>query len=957
VRVDIRLLGAFEVVVAGQRVPDEAWRRRQSAALVKLLALSRGHRLLREQVMDALWPESPVGQAAPRLHKAAHYARTALGVRDSVVLSDDTVSLFPLADIVVDADQFDAAADAARATGESTLAAAGVDLYRGDLLPDDLYEPWAEETRERLRLRYLDLLRALRRWDKVVVSDPADEQAHLRLAQEHMHRGDRRAALLQLDRMETVLRRELGVGPSEPAIALRDEVLAMPAEDWQPRAASRTPIPMPQTQTIGRDRDVAIVMQMLARSRVVTLLGPGGVGKTRLALEVALRWGETSSRETCFVDLTKVDEAMLVPELIVRELGIHPESATNMEQVLAEALRGQSLLVLLDNFEHVVDAAGIVGRMVRYSPDVRVVTTSRARLHFSGEQIFDVAPLSFDAEGMFATDDGLPDAVALFEQAATAVDAYFRLAPNLAEVESICRAVDGLPLAIELAAGHVRTLPPALLRARLGARLASPTAAARDLPPRQQTIPATIDWSLELLGDAERVLFARLGVFAGAVPLEAVEQVCGDRGDDVVDALSRLVDQSLVRRSIGPRGEPRFVLLELLRDRARDLLAGGEASSIADRHSAYVAALLDDLEERHWTDAADRWIDVITESLAEIRAAHAWAEQRGDAYLAARITAGLGSYWHREGHHTEGRRWVTEAMAHQADFDDCLIARLHLAAGFVERPRDQSVARRHWTESAHRFRVLGSERYLAYSLAMASASYVGDRATHDFAIRLCDEAIGLARNVGEQPLIAQALNVKGELARVHGDDALALTAYAEGRELAAAAHDEAHLGMFLGNLSFLADHRGDHEEARRLARDGLRTSWSLGRLMKSAWAISGLAGPELGLGRPERAALLVGAADRALHTLDVALDPCDLPEHKRVLTGLQAALGEATLDLLRFKGAQLPLDEAVALALSDDDETAGHWRSRVTRRSAPNTARVSGRRVDALRRGAGRRRR
>ena len=393
-RVDIRLLGAFEVVVAGQRVPDEAWRRRQSAALVKLLALSRGHRLLREQVMDALWPESPVGQAAPRLHKAAHYARTALGVRDSVVLSDDTVSLFPLADVVVDADQFDDAADAARATGESTLAAAGVDLYRGDLLPDDLYEPWAEETRERLRLRYLDLLRALGRWDKVVVSDPADEQAHLRLAQEHMHRGDRRAALLQLDRMETVLRRELGVGPSEPAIALRDEALAMPAEDWQPRAASRTPIPMPQTQTIGRDRDVAIVMQMLARSRVVTLLGPGGVGKTR------------------------------------------------------------------------------------------------------------------------------------------------------------------------------------------------------------------------------------------------------------------------------PRGEPRFVLLELLRDRARDLLAGGEASSIADRHSAYVAALLDDLEERHWTDAADRWIDVITESLAEIRAAHAWAEQRGDAYLAARITAGLGSYWHREGHHTEGRRWVTEAMAH-----------------------------------------------------------------------------------------------------------------------------------------------------------------------------------------------------------------------------------------------------------------------------------------------------
>lgn len=329
IRVEIRLLGGFEVVVAGRRVGPERWRRRPAAALVKLLALSNGHRLLRDQVMDALWPELPVDLAAPRLHKAAHYARTALDERESVVLAGDGVSLFPHADVVVDVARFAEMAD------DAAQAAAAVALYRGDLLPDDLYVPWTEEPRERLRLRYLDQLRALGRWDKVVATDPADEQAHLRLVQDHIERADRRGALLRLDQMETVLRSELGVGPSETAIGLRAEAAAMPVDSWEPGAAPRTPVPMPQTPTIGCDRDVAMVVQMLARSRIVSLLEPGGVGKTRLALEVALHCRETSGVEACFVDLTKGSEAAQVPELIVHELGIRAESAGSMEQVLA----------------------------------------------------------------------------------------------------------------------------------------------------------------------------------------------------------------------------------------------------------------------------------------------------------------------------------------------------------------------------------------------------------------------------------------------------------------------------------------------------------------------------------------------------------------------------------------------------------------------------------------------
>jgi tetratricopeptide (TPR) repeat protein len=512
---------------------------------------------------------------------------------------------------------------------------------------------------------------------------------------------------------------------------------------------------------------------------------------------------------------------------------------------------------------------------------------------------------------------GPADAVALFEQVANAVDPDFILAAHLADVESICRTVDGLPLAIELAAGHVRTLPPPLLRARLSARLGSPTGTARDSPPRQQTIPATIDWSLQLLAADAQTLFARLGVFAGAVPLPAIEQVCGAPGADVVDALSQLVDHSLVRRVTGPRGDPRFVLLELLRERARELLRDDDESQTRDRHAAYVASFLDDVEERRWTDLADRWLDLIAEALAEVRAAHDWAQRRGDVRLAARITASLMGYWHREGHHVEGREWTAAALAHTDGLDDHLLARLHLAVGFVEWPRDLQVARGHLDEAIEVFRALGDDRYLAYALALASVTHLGDPDEHKTALALCDESIELARRVGERPLIAQALNVKGEVARVHGDDEMARRAYEEGRDLARAAHDEAHLSMFLGNLGYLADHRGDHAEAHRLTRQALQLCWSSGRRMLAAWMLAELAGPEAGLGRPELGARLIGASDQALSIIGANRHPSDLPEYDRVVSLLRGVLGDGTYRRLHSEGARLSLDDAAVMALAE----------------------------------------
>jgi predicted ATPase len=915
-RVDIHLLGGFSVVVDGERIPDPSWSRRQAGWLVKLLALHPGHRMPREQVIDALWPDLLLDEAAPRLHKAAHYARAALGPPNSLVLTGDVVALFPEAELHVDVERFDDAAEAFRSGDGTSRADEALKEYEGDLLPDDLYEPWTEPGRELRRTWYRDLLRATGRWDRLVATDPLDEEAHLRLVSEHVKRGDRAAALHQLDLMQEVWRRELDDEPGDAAQRLRDDAMALPAYDADrpvARARRATPIPHPATPTIGRDREIEAVLELLEQSRIVTLMGIGGVGKTRLSAEVAHAFVELTLQHSCFVDLTMVREADLVTGLIARELGIHVGSSTNAEQMLAEALRGRSMLLVLDNFEHVIDAADVVAEIVTWSPDVRVLVTSRARLNVTGERVFEVNPLSFEGTPITIRS---ADAVAFFAQAARAVDPAFDLDANLDDVVAICRAVDGLPLAIELAAGHLRTLPPSLLRSRLGARLGSAEGAARDIPARQRTIPNTIDWSLQLLGSAEQQLFARMGVFTGAVELDAVERVCGEPGQDVVAVLGRLIDQSLVRRVADDRDEVRFVLLELVRERARDLLEPTR-ETIADRHAGYVVERLDDIAERRWTDAADCWIDLVSDVLGEIRAANTWAQQRGNLEWSARIAAALATFWHIEGHHVEGRRWVREVLIREDELDNRLRARIRLAAGFLEWPKGRFGARRHWEAAIDLLRNADDDRYLAYSLALTSVSYLGEDAHYASAMRLNNEGLALARQVGEAPLITQVLNVRGELTRVAGDDELARSAYEEGLGLARAVGDQAYAAVFLANLSYLADHRGDYEEARRLTTEALRMSRSMGRRLMTAWSVSELSGPELGLGRPERAAVLIGAADEALRVLGSGRHPGDKSEYDRVLSGLRDALGEARLEQLLAEGARLSLDEAVELGLSD----------------------------------------
>jgi len=377
------------------------------------------------------------------------------------------------------------------------------------------------------------------------------------------------------------------------------------------------------------------------------------VGKTRLAVVIA----GLSEMPSVFVDLTVVRDAGLVVPQIAAALRLNDGASLD---AIVEYLGDRTMLLVLDNVEHVIGAAASIGELVAVTSGLVVLATSRERLRVDGEQVYQLEPLGIDGGS-----SGTSDAVALFTQTAAAVEAGFDLERHRASVEQICASVDGLPLAVELAAAQVRALPPDMLAARLTERLRSPSSARRDLPERHQTMDDMIEWSLRLITTDELLLFVRLGVFAGHPSLEMIEDVCRDELiPDPLDVLGRLVDRSLVRRTTTNGTDVRFGMLEVLRERAVRLLElSDEHHLLRTRHADHIADVLDDIEERRWTDLSSEWTELTTELLPDARAAFTWASTESWS-IAARITAALGPFWHREGGQEEGRRWIAVVLPH-----------------------------------------------------------------------------------------------------------------------------------------------------------------------------------------------------------------------------------------------------------------------------------------------------
>ncbi len=590
---------------------------------------------------------------------------------------------------------------------------------------------------------------------------------------------------------------------------------AAPPRDTAPARPDAPPalayhLPVQPTPLIGRAREVADGVALLRGGgrRLLTLTGPGGVGKTRLALHMADEARGLFDDGVIVVALAALRDPDLVAATIAGALGVRDMSDQSLLESVRAHLRDKRLLLLLDNFEHVAAAAPLVADLLAACPDVVVLATSRAALHVRGERVYPVPPLTTPDPAR------LPPLAAL--ATIPAVDLLVRRARDLAPdftldavsapaVAALCHQLDGLPLALELAAVRLRVLSPQALLARLGRRLPVLTGGARDLPERQRTLRATLDWSYDLLTAAERALFRRLAVFAGGYTLTAIEAVCADDVDDAgvgtLDSLGALVDKSLVQRDGNLDGEPRFAMLETVREFGLDLLvASGEAEGTYRRHAAHYAALAETAEPELVGPRQAVWLDRLDRDAANVRAALGWALAGGDGVLGVRMAGALGRYWERRGHLGEGRGWLERA---------------------VDGRKGPPVARA---------KALNAAGWLAYR-----------QSAHDRAVALAEESIAVYRAVGDADGVAQALNTLGAALLRRGDARGASAAHVESLRIRRARGDRAGVAASITNLGLVAEYEGDFARAATLYADGLALYRQLGDTRYVAWALYNVA--------------------------------------------------------------------------------------------------------------------
>ena len=438
--------------------------------------------------------------------------------------------------------------------------------------------------------------------------------------------------------------------------------------------ASSVPTPGFPTRLIGRETEVKATAQLLAQDdvRLVTLTGPGGVGKTRLALAVATDAASRYPDGVCFVDLSPLTDPALVTPTVAATAGVPEVAGEAIGMTLSRALRDRRLLLVLDNVEHLLGAASDIAALMSTCPDLGILTTSRVPLHVPGEWEVAVAPLPVpDPDQLLPLADlAAHAAVALFVERARAARADFRLTTdNAPAVVAICQRLDGLPLAIELAAALVKVLPPQALLKRLDRRLPLLTGGARTLPARQQTMRDAIAWSHDLLNAEEQLHFRRLAVFAGGCTLEAAEAVVNPEGThDVFTGMAALVDKSLVRQVEGADEEPRFRMLETIWEFAQDrLIESGEVSVTRDRHAGYFLLLLDRGDPIVSPPPDQAWLDLIERDHDNIRAALRWSQEAGQHDALLRLVGTLGDFWYYRGHLNEGRHWLDQSLQAPVD--------------------------------------------------------------------------------------------------------------------------------------------------------------------------------------------------------------------------------------------------------------------------------------------------
>jgi predicted ATPase/DNA-binding SARP family transcriptional activator len=892
---EFRVLGPLQVsdveLASGRQV-----------ALLSCLLMAGEQTSSRDRLIDALWGEQPPASATNSLQVHVHALRRRLGAdRIATEASGYRLRLEPGE---LDLERFEQLV--ARGRAEAPAAAAetlreALDLWRGPAYEDVRYEAFAQAEVARLdelRLaaledrieadlqlgRHRELVSEL----EALVSEHAGRErlsGQLMLA---LYRSDRQAAALEVfARAREALRDELGLEPGpalqelQAAILRQDAGLVVEA----PELRARRRLPAPETPLVGRGAELAELTELVhAGARLVTLTGAGGIGKTRLALRAGHELAAAFADGVYFVDLSRLTDADLVPDAIASALGTQRDE-------LHAFLQERAIVIVLDNFEVVDEAAPVVSELLRAAPGLAVLVTSRAPLRLSGEHQYRVEPLP------------LPDAVELFAARARAVAPSFRR-PGEDELATLCRRLDCLPLAIELAAARTREYAAAELLESVPLELEGP----RDLPGRQRTLRATIDWSHRLLSPDEQTLFARLAVFAGGFTAATAEAVCGaDR-----ETLAALVAASLVQERPACDGSVRCFMLQTVREYALGRLEDGDAWR--ERHAAHYAAFAETVEAEHPSVPATAWQRLEAEH-DNFRAALDWSHDHGAVELQLRIMGAVGYFWATSDHLREARVRLEEALRDAADAPAPLVLRGKVLSGLAHVEQslgDYERMRISAEASLELFRAAGEERRMPLALNQLgiALSNLGDI---DGGIVCHEENAAISRRLGDGLRLASALNNLGYCRLRRGQYEEARPLFEEGLVVSREIGHTTGQSVMLGNLGLAALLEGRPAEALARFREGLRIDRDLAY---TEGQIYGLVGVAAALPPGVEAATLLGAAHAGAEILTVELEPLEAEIHARVTAALKDALGAAEFARAHAAGEALALDEAVESALS-----------------------------------------
>jgi non-specific serine/threonine protein kinase len=693
----------------------------------------------------------------------------------------------------------------------------------------------------------------------------------------------------------------------------------------RPEDGTAPDLPRPLTSLIGREREVAAVCDLLGHDgvRLLTLTGPGGVGKTRLALRVAEVLTADFADGVAFVPLAAIRDPDLVASAIGQTLGVREAGDRPPAEGVKRHLRGRALLLVLDNFEQVLPAAALVGDLLAAAPDLRVLVTSRAVLHLSGEQAVAVPPLALPDPGHLPPPEELAgyEAIRLFTDRARATRADFRLAAaDAPAVAAVCARLDGLPLAIELAAARIGLLPPRALLARLARRLPLLVGGARDLPARLRTMRDAIAWSYDLLTPDEQVLFRRLAVFVGGWTLEAAEAVVAAAGEprpDVLEGIGSLVDKCLVSQAEQPDGEPRFGMLETVREYGLEQLeASGEEEATRRAHAAWCVGLA----ERFWESFVSEWsaflvwLDRIEADLDNVRAALAWLERTDDAAGVLRLAGSLSEFWLMYSHRQEGRGWLERALdpARSTAVPATVRARGLRAAGLLAVQRgDYEEASALGAECLALWRDLGDRQGTA--LALHVLGFVDLAQGHyDQAVAHIEEAQALFEALGNHWWVAGVRSdILGRAVYGRGDPAEAAAILEDALAVYYELGDPLNAAVTLNYLGFVACDRGDRAGAAARFAAGLPLWRQLGVRFTLADWLAGVATLAAICGEPERATRLFGAAEALRDALGHAFTLPERAAFERAAAAARAALGDAGFAVAWAAGQGTPIEQAL----------------------------------------------